>query len=66
MKFTRVETKPEYAAFRGEFSGQWVGTHRVSGQLIHSVQRSTRERALYDVTLGPKRAPTFVLGSSFY
>lgn len=37
---TRIE------AFKGEFSGEWVGVRYYNGRYAHSVQRASREAAL--------------------
>ena len=66
MKVTVFKPKSDYRVFRGEFSGQWVGTEHINGSLVHSVQRSTSEAAHRDIQQSNPHAPRFVLGSSFY
>lgn len=57
MKKTDLKEAPKIETFRGEFSGQWVGIMRVSGDVVHSVQRPTQAQAA--TAVADKTQPRF-------
>lgn len=44
--------RPSYNVFLGEFSGYWVGTARLHGEIVHSVQRDTQTQADFAIRHG--------------